>query len=73
MTDEPRVTVTYVPSKAAHARAGVLSYIVANGGRHEPATLWPWPDPICPLCTYESTDVLAGVAWPCPEVEESTE
>lgn len=68
MTD-PIVTVTYLPSKEAHMRAGLLSYMVANGSTHGPLNAWGWDAPICPLCTYEAADVLTGVPWPCDKTE----
>lgn len=65
MSGQPDVTVSHVGGFATHVRAGLLSYLVSEGARHEPRWLGPWDATICPLCTYEAADVLAGVAWPC--------
>lgn len=68
MSDDVKVTVTYFPSKAAHARALLLSYLVSHGAFHESVDMWPWPVPICPLCTYEARDGIA-VEAPCKASE----
>lgn len=62
----PKITVTYVGGFAAHVRAMLLSsYLTWSGARHEQIDGDAWSMPVCPLCTYESADVLVGVPWPC--------
>lgn len=65
MSEQPTVTVEYVGGYATHVRLALLSYLVAEGATHRPVEFGEWDHPICPTCTYEATDVLGGVAWPC--------
>lgn len=69
MSPRPVVRVTYVGGYPAHVRQMLLSYITGEGALHRAVNGDVWPDPICPRCTYEADDVLAGVPWPCDKAD----